>query len=491
MMCSSHAQLTATPYPEEIHIPALQTDHRIVDRAFRIAVGDLVGNVGRYKAGLLNQESLVILAGLDYDTPWTRDAAINAWNGASLLMPAISRNTLLSVLEPAEQGIRIGGEYWDAMIWATGAWNHYLYTGDKDFLALALEAVRNSLLFFENTEFDPATGLFRGPGWSDGIAAYPDAYTSGMASGIIAWPAAHPDRVAKPGVGIPMEAISTNCIYYNAYVCAGKMAQALGSKPEPLWPEKADKLKEAINQRLWMSDKGTYRFFIDPNGSCDYQEALGHAYAILFGIAAPPQTDAIFKNLHVAKAGVPCVWPTFARYENADGTAYGRHSGTVWPQIQGFWADAAVHQGKTEIFAHELFQLAEHAARDLHFAEIYHPDTGVIYGGMQEAGQERGIKLWKATSRQTWSATAYLRMLLFGVAGMRFDTDGLNFQPCLPQGLSKLTLSNIHYRGMTIELQIEGNGTKVAACTVNGATLTTPRLNAQDSGHKQVNIRME
>ena len=38
----------------------------------------------------------VILAGLHYDTPWTRDAAINAWNGGSLILPEVSRNTLLS-----------------------------------------------------------------------------------------------------------------------------------------------------------------------------------------------------------------------------------------------------------------------------------------------------------------------------------------------------------------------------------------------------------
>ena len=29
----------------------------------------------------------MILAGLHYDTPWTRDAAINAWNGGSLMVP--------------------------------------------------------------------------------------------------------------------------------------------------------------------------------------------------------------------------------------------------------------------------------------------------------------------------------------------------------------------------------------------------------------------
>ncbi len=483
------AQSLDMAYSSDIHVPTLSTDHGGVTRAFRIALGDLMGNVALFRDGLLERESLVILAGLDYDTPWTRDAAINAWNGASLIMPGIAKNTLLSVLKREEAGVRIGGEYWDAMVWATGAWNHYLYTGDREFLELALDAVRNSLLFFERTELDPATGLFRGPGWSDGVAAYPDIYTSGMSSGIAAWPKAHPELAVQPGVGIPMQAISTNCLYYGAYVCAGKMTEALGAEADPAWHTKAAALKAAINEKLWMTEKGHYRFFVDPFGGCDYQEALGHAYAILFGVADAGQTEAIFEHLHVTPAGVPCVWPTFARYENQEGTAYGRHSGTVWPQIQGFWAEAAVRHGKREIFAHELFQLAEHACRDRHFAEIYHPDTGEVYGGMQEAGKERGIALWSATSRQTWAATAFLRMVLLGVAGMRFEEGGLRFQPCLPPGISKLALRNIHYRGMQIELNIEGNGATSEACSIGGVP-AEPFLRADDTGLKSVSIVM-
>ena len=118
-----------------------------------------------------------ILAGLHYETPWTRDAAINAWNGASLIVPEVSRDTLGSLIEPGDiSGFYIGGQYWDAMIWTTGAWNHYLYTGDKEFLVLALAATTDSLVRFEGEEFDEKTGLFRGPGWSDGVAGYPDAY---------------------------------------------------------------------------------------------------------------------------------------------------------------------------------------------------------------------------------------------------------------------------------------------------------------------------
>jgi hypothetical protein len=109
-----------------VTIPTLHLDHGAAQEAFRIALGDLLGNVALFKDGLLDRPVPVILAGLHYDTPWTRDAAINAWNGASLLMPEVARNTLLSVLIRDDGKVRIGGQYWDCIVWVTGAWNHYL-----------------------------------------------------------------------------------------------------------------------------------------------------------------------------------------------------------------------------------------------------------------------------------------------------------------------------------------------------------------------------
>ena len=475
-------------FSDAINMPSLTTDHAGVNRAFRISMGDLLGNVAKRPVGILARDHFVILAGLDYQRPWTRDASINAWNGASLIMPEISKNTLLSVLQNSGDDIRIGGQYWDAMVWAAGAWNHYLYTGDREFLETAVRAVKNSLQFFEATEFDRETGLFRGPGWSDGVAAYPDGYTAGKSSAILDWPKSHPDKISKPGYGIPMLALSTNCLYYNAYMIASKMAQETGTAVDPEWIRKATRLQDAINKHLWMPKKGYYRFFSGALGNCDYQESLGHAYAIMFGVANPEQTESIFKTQHITDAGVPCTWPTFARYQNEEKTSYGRHSGTVWPQIQGFWADAAARHKKETIFAHEFFRLTEHANRDQQFAEIYHPDSGEIYGGMQEAGEQRGIILWHATNRQTWAATAYIRMILLSVVGLRFDTDGLIFQPCLPDGISHLELNNIHYRNMIINITIDKNNNDEMQCNINENKQQKAFLGLDGVGEKNIHL---
>lgn len=496
VLCSLAIDLCGPPAVEAgeaassvtVAVPRLLVDHSAAQAAFRIAMGDLLGNVVPYKDGLLERPVPVLLAGLDYDTPWTRDSAINAWNGASLIMPEVMRSTMLSVLEKADGKVRIGGQYWDCVVWATGAWNHYLYTGDRDFLALALEATKNSLEHFEAAEFDAQDQLFRGPGWSDGVAAYPDAYAAaGGSSGILDWPKHNPDKSSKPGYGIPMMALSTNCLYYSAYVTAGKMAAELKVPGDAKWAEKAERLKAAINSRLWDESKGCYRFLVGPLGDCDHQEGLGSSYALLFGIADARRAALVLANQHVTPAGIPCGWPNLPRYERPDGMSFGRHMGTVWPQIQGFWAEAAARAGKSELFGHEFLKLATHAARDRHFAEIYHPITGMPYGGLQE-GLGQGINLWQATSRQTWAATAYLRMTLLGLVGMRFDTDGVRFQPCVPKGISSVDLRNVAYRKLNLAVTVRGTGTRIKQCLVNGKESPDGFVPASEEGLREIAI---
>jgi len=101
---------------EPLPFAEMKTSNPAVNRAYRIAMGDLLGNVRMFRDGLLDQSLPVLLAGLDYDTPWTRDAAINVWNGLGLFWPDVSRNTLLAVLEIRRDPPYIGGQYWDAII---------------------------------------------------------------------------------------------------------------------------------------------------------------------------------------------------------------------------------------------------------------------------------------------------------------------------------------------------------------------------------------
>ena len=483
--------------PTTVFLPTFTSANRALDDAFRIALGDIHGNTRWYREGLLDEPRPCLMAGLDYNTPWTRDAAINVWNAGVLLGEEVCRDTLLCVLARKDGRVMIGGQYWDAIIWAIGAWEHYLVTGDADFLRVAYDATRNSIDFFERTEFDAVTGLFRGPAvYGDGVAAYPDRYVPvpDRPSGILEWPKANPGLKAKSGYGVPMHALSTNCVYARVYDLATRMASELKATGDRSWPAKAEHLRAQINAHFWDAERETYRYLVDAEGGCDRQEGMGLAFALLFGVADPNRAAVVCANAHRTAAGMPCAWPTYERYASIDpGRSYGRHSGTVWPHVQGFWADACSRAGRNDLAFAELDLLANAASRDAHFTEILHPDTGLPYGGVQEHGP-RGMRLWESCRRQTWSATAYLRVLLRVVLGMTADPDGLSFAPALPPGVESVAIDGLRYRGASVSVEVHGRGARIVRCDVDGRPSERAVVAAQGpeaAGDGRVAIRIE
>ena len=103
----------------------------------------------------------------------------------------------------------------------------------------------------------------------------------------------------------------------------------------------------------------------------------------------------------------------------------------------------------------------------------------------------KGIILWEATSRQTWAATAYLRMILLGLVGMRFDCDGVQFQPCVPDGVSYVEIENVKFRNMRLKITIHGTGTKIKDCTVNGKIAATAFVGVAETGRQDIVIVLE
>lgn len=438
----------------------LNTGERLFDYAWRAAIGDIHGNIMPWREGLLDKEEPCVMAGLFYPSPWTRDGAINTSNGAGLLHPVEARNTLLSCVARMPDGKhRVGGQYWDSIIWVTGAWDYHLYTGDRAFLAQAYEISRNSLRHFEETEFDAKRGLFRGGGcFLDGVAGYPDRYTNpNWHSAIHEWPAQHPRERHPVGEGFPAFTLSTNCLYHHAYILCDEMARELGMPVDPSNHRKADALRKAINLHFWNADTSSYRFLVDDVGTEDRQEGLGIAFALLFGIADKEQTFQTLDRHHTTPHGITCLWPQYERY-NIEPGAFSRQAGTIWPQVNAFWCETLARSGRHEEAWKEIKVLSQRVWRDSHFAEIYHPETGVIYGGVQEDSAVKGMRLWRSLPRQTWCATGYIRMWLRTVFGMTFSPSGIAFQPHMPDELSHAEVTNLPYRKATLTIRMEGHG---------------------------------
>jgi hypothetical protein len=483
----------ASPPPPQLEFanPASQA---LYGTAYREALDNLlrtntIGYDPKYgKSGLLDPATGLVRAGGGYDQPWTRDASINSWNATSLLAPALAKNTLWAVVDKDAGGalrVQQDDQQWDQVVWASAAWHHYLVTGDGGFLENAYRTTANTLTIREHATtagFNATYGLFTGPSFfNDGIAGYPappaDA-TESVSTGSSPW----------PGVASGMY-LSTNEVYYAAYVNAANMAEKLRRPGAEIagYRTKANALKTAINRYFWNARTGLYDYQLLADGTRGaYQEGTGLAFALLFGIANPAQARSIVAHAQELPWGMPDTFPNWDRYSDAQP---GRHNAIVWPLVQGLWAKALAGQGDQNAFAAETARLAKLADGNSGFWEIYNGHTGVVDGGYQRLGDT--VKFhWGSEPDQTWSATAFLDMIHTGLFGLTFTDRGLTFAPGLPAGWGDVTLRNLSYRNAQLTISLRGAGTRVSSFTIDGRPAPGNAVPATLSGSHTIAITL-
>lgn len=449
----------------------INSDNGALVDAFNLAINTVDINVRRG----------VLAAGGDYGGEWTRDIAINSWNGVSLLRPEVALNSLWSVTVNKDS---IGHQYWDKIIWTIAAINHYKVTGDKAFLKAAYLCAKNTMSDLEHMTYDVKYGLFMGPSvFNDGIAGYPESVYDSLNNSSF---------VLDHKRSKTIKCLSTNAVYFGAYKALAEMGRILKDNQQEDYVGKAAGLKAQIIKYLYNEKENRFNYLIDSQGKVDQsQEALGLSFAVLFGIVEGQQATELIKNVKTSANGIPSISPAFTRY-NANKP--GRHNVVIWPMVNGFIADAAHKTKNYSLFSAELNNLI-HLALDetkgnYNFREIYNADSGIPDGGWQRRKTEKDFH-WASFKNQTWSATAYLRMVFNGLLGFQFDEDGLNIAPFLPENIHYLKITSLPYRNNTLNITIKGQGSHVASFMVNGRKQKFLKIPANGSGIQNVNIELK
>jgi hypothetical protein len=415
-----------------------------------------------------------IRAGSGYPDPWTRDATLNVWGAASVVDPALARSTLFAVCRPSPAGGRViaqDDQWWDQIVWVLGAWQHYLATGDREFLGEAFAIGRASAEILHRDRFRPAYGLYAGPAFlQDGISGYPapPATAAEETSFVLDYPAAH-----------EIMCLSTNAIYAGAYRDLAAMAAELGQDPTPYEARRSD-LVTAIDARLFAEDLGTYGYLLHESGDLDgHQEAAGLAFAVLAGVA----DGRVLRGAHRQPQGVVNVWPHFADRYSDDRP--GRHNAICWPMVIGLFGLAGAVAGCSDVVAQCLDDMAGLAAGSgNNFFELYDAVDGRVNGGWQ-CGRE-----WESVPDQTWSATAFLRLVHAGLLGLDARVDGLHVRATTPGGFGELRIENYRYRDATVDVVVTGDGDFTAvSCDGIAVTPGSPVLAAAAGGHHEVVVR--
>ncbi len=447
--------------------------------------------------------STVFNAGAFWDEVWERDGSYSIEMAAAHLDPATSKNTFTyntatwNNLTVQRQDVcgHFGGwpNLTDGIVWATGAWAYYRVTGDASFLAFAYPIVRNSLAMAEVAGaggwivLDKTDSLYRGcSSFMESNSGYPKPFAGNQSY----------TDMTKPAVG-NTKCGSTNMLYYHAWIVADSMAKLLGKSQATLdtLNARAMTIKNAINKQLWNASKGYYYYIKYQDGTTllDRNEGLADAFAILYDIADSAKKASILNNT------IPCAWGVMCQYpQDPDWECYKTgcpsaqdadyyHTGMVWPFVMGYYAWAASKEKNVNVFMYQIDKLAQLWAKPdtrntssdkptngQEFLEFYHPEDGVPDGG----------------HRQLWSAAGYFSMVIHGLFGMKFDVDGVRFDPIVPDTFKNaMTLNNFIYRKDTLNMTVTGPGKYLQSFTLDGAS-TAPFFPATLTGKHTIVMTM-
>lgn len=264
--------------------------------------------------------------GKEWAGVWTRDVSYSIILSMAFLQPQVAKNSLLKKVNKKKRIIQdtgTGGAYpisTDRMIWSVAAWEVYTATGDKEWLQLAYEIVKNSIEDDQKTCYDPKTGMVKGE------------------SSFLDWREQTYPKWMQPADIFESECLGTNAVHYQANIVLSKMANTLGHKDVASKHEAiAVNIKKGINQYLWMPEKGFYGQFLYGRNYkivSPRSEALGEALCVLFGIADKKQAEQIISSVPLTEFGISCIYPQIP-----DIPPY--HNNAVWPFVETYWALAS------------------------------------------------------------------------------------------------------------------------------------------------------
>jgi Bacterial alpha-L-rhamnosidase 6 hairpin glycosidase domain len=437
--------------------PRLTSPQSLLDATYRLSLEELTQLV---------REDGALSAGAKWPGVWTRDVALSSLLGLAFVEPDAVRTSLMRKVDATGRIIQdtgTGGSWpvsTDRMTWALAAWEVYAVTGDRDWLRTAYDVIARSAEADEHVALDRATGLFRGE------------------SSFLDWREQSYPRWMQPADIYQSQALGTNAVHHGAYRVLAQMANDLGepSARAALWRARADTLRSAMAERLWIPALGRHAQFIYGRTAMSRSarfEALGEALALLTGVTPQAQWTTVIQQGPLMSAGTPTFWPFIA------GVPF-YHNGTVWPFVTAYWAWAAADAGDANVVAHAIMTMTRATALFLTNKENLVAETGHFDGTALNS------------DRQLWSVAGSLAVQYRLLFGLRLEHDRLRFQPVVP-GLyaGDRELRGLRYREATLTVRVRGSGARVRSATLDGVPLERAEVPATLRGEHVVELVMD
>lgn len=438
---------------KDIHYyPKYESGVSLLDASYNLALEELEKNK--------TSDGKLWNTGEKWAGVWTRDIAYSIILSLGLLDPEISMNCLRKKIQNGKiiQDTGTGGSWpvsSDRVSWITAAWEIYLVSGNISWLKEVFPVIQNALEADENTIY------------------YPDSPALGESS-FLDWREQTYPRWMEPIDIYRSESLATNCLHYQANRIAYQAARVL-QYPGKKYKNKAQYLKNKINEHFWQEEKGyygQYRYGRHYLSLSPRSEALGEALAVLFDIAGAKKQKSIIESVPLGEYGIPSIAPQIPGIPSY-------HNDGIWPFVQAFWNLAAVKTGNLKALEHGLASIYRTSALFLTYKENFTAHSGDA--NTTEINSDR----------QLWSIAAGLAMTFRVFAGIHFEPDRIVFQPVVPEGYKNYhSIKNFHYREMILDIKITGWGTQIKSFFLNGKKHEN-WLPASKKGKHSVEIELE
>lgn len=395
----------------------------------------------------------VFWTGTNWHKVWTRDTAMAVQYSLAWIFPEETKNSILEKIiggtttpQIWEEDTGTGGSYpasIDRIIMEIAGWELYKVTGDKEFLEQIYEVSKNTLEQDYHVAYDPDSGLFKGEtgGLDHRSKTYPDWMDETEQDSIF--------NIADS------KAANANIIFAQALKIMAESAKILGKEEAEIadWEKKAKDLTEAINERLWLEDRGMYASWEYPEymGSpvADKVDVIANGYALMFDIADEEQKQAIMEHYPLVVYGADTVWPQ--KNGRQASTIY--HNRGVWPGWEATMMIGAKENGNLQLAEEILKSCVRGAGMSLTNKEVIDFETG------------EGLH----SDRQLWSIGGTLAGYYRVLFGMSYTQDGITFSPYAPDWMEgPYSLTNYPYRDAILNLTVNGTGDTLTSITVNG-----------------------
>ena len=385
------------------------------------------------------------MAGKLWPDTWTRDIVYSIYFAYSWLFPDISRKTLekqtLKNPDEALQDTGSGGSYpvsTDRVVWAIAAWEYYLATGDKGWLAQVYEGLGNTARKDLHIAYDRNVHLFKGETCSMDwrTHTYPNWFTNAI-------------------IGESYSS-GTNALHYFLYTFLSRASIILDRPQEEisLWDEVKAELKQGINDMFWDENKGLYKCWAYPEFSgypvSERVGCMSNGLAAILGVADAAKCTRLLDNYPMYAYGASVLYPS-----KPEGYAY--HNKSIWPVWQTPLMYAAKRAGNYAVTDHLVGSAVRSGALFLTHKENMTYDTG--YDGNTALNSDR----------QLWSVASFLSIVYRILFGMEMSEEGLSFKPYVPAVAGdELSLTGFHYRKAVLDIKLIGQGSEIVSFNVNG-----------------------